>query len=265
MPDPIVWAAPRNFHVDGEARVAFAMPAYGPIYPQVYANHLALAAYTSRYLTLNKIGKVPIIGASDRMYLHSACNTTVRELLDSDCTHIFWTESDMLMPFYAVVKLMEHGKDICSGVYFLRNGAGQPCLYMKGGASVFTGIASAIPISIFPEDSFFKVHCPGMGCVLMKRKVFETIPPPWFDLKEGYRKEDSKMYGYGQDIFFYSKVVDAGFEVWVDSSIHCAQVQDSVISLSDYRKKVMAPDFRVTGGIITEAGPGAVKDGEVPE
>lgn len=242
------------------------MPTYGPIYPQVYENHIAVASYASRYLTTHKLGSVPIVGSTDRMYLHTACNTVVRELLKTDCTHIFWTESDMLMPFWTIPALLAHDKDIVSGIYFLRNGEGQPCLYTKGEKSVKTGVHSAHPVSIFPEDSMFKAHCPGMGCVLMKREVFEQIDAPWFDLKEGFSKENGKIYGYGQDIFFYSKVADAGLDVWVDSSIHCGQVQDYTISIHEYKKKISDPEFKPNGMIIGEGeSEGAVRNAEVPE
>ncbi len=243
---PISWSLP------GDVKLAFAMPCYGPIYPQVYANHLAVISYTSRFLDIHKIGSIPLIGTTDRMYLHTACNTTVREFLASDCTHIFWTESDMLMPMYAVVKLLEYNKPICSGVYFLRNGGGQPCLYLKGGMSVQSGVTAGVPVAVFPEDSFFKVHCPGMGCVLIAREVFEKVEPPWFDLREGWTKEDKKekIFGYGQDIYFYSKVATAGFDVWVDSGIHCAQVFEDVVTIDDYRKRVLSPTFKANGAII---------------
>mgnify|MGYP001581939255 CR=1 FL=1 len=261
---PVLWdEPPANWKLKEQVKVAFAIPGYGPIYPQVYANHLAVAAYTSRYLSFHHLGQLPVIGASDKMYLHSACNAIVEDFLSSDCTHIFWTEQDMLMPFYTIVKLLEHDKDICSGVYFLRKGNGQPCLYLKGDASIHTGIHSAVPVTLFPEDSFFQVHCPGMGCVLMKREVFEKIEKPWFDLKEGW--QGGKIYGYGQDIYWYSKVADAGLEVWVDSGIHCSQVMDCNVSLHDYRKRIADPEFKVIGAIITEGSPSIVQNADVPE
>jgi hypothetical protein len=262
----VVWNDPPEGLKDmPDVKVAWAMPTYGPIYPEVYENHLAVSSFASRYLTMHNFGKVPIIGSTNRMYLHTACNRFVRNFLESDCTHLFWTESDMLMPFWTIPALLQHDKDIASGVYFLRNGGGQPCLYQKGDAIVHTGIHSAIPVSMFPEDSTFKVHCPGMGCVLMKREVLENIEAPWFDLKEGWDKQTDKTYGYGQDIYFYSKVADAGHEVWVDSSIHCGQVYEGNISIHEYRKKIADPDFKPAGAIIGYGeGEGAVKNAEVP-
>lgn len=254
-----------NFTPPKDVKVAWAMPTYGPIYPQVYSNHLAVVAYASRYLTMERIGEVPIIGTTDRMYLHTACNKTVKAFLESDCTHIFWTESDMIMPFYTIPKLLSHGVQFTTGVYFLRNGGGQPCLYMRGEMSVHTGVYGAVPVSVFPEDSLFKVHASGMGVALIHRSVFEAIDPPWFDLKEGWHKVDGKILGYGQDIYFASKVSTAGVDVWVDSSIHCSQVTDGIINILDYRESIANKDFKADGAVITGGeGEGSAKDAPIP-
>ena len=249
-----LWPEPPKdgYTIPKDVRVAWAMPQYGPIYPSVYQNHLTVWGYTSRYLALHHLGHTPIVGATDKMYLHSASNRIVTDFLESDCTHLFWTESDMHMPFYAVIALLSHNKDICTGVYFLRKGGGQPCLYMKADKSVYTGIHGLIPVAIFPETSLFQVHCAGMGCALIHRSVFEAIKPPWFDLKEGYN-EEGKIVGYGQDVFFYSRVADAKKEVWVDSSIHCGQVYDSYIDINDYHKRITDPEYRPKGFLLTES------------
>ena len=248
-----------------DAKVAWAMPIYGPVPSVVYQNHVAAAAYASRYLTIHDMGKIPLVGTTDKMYLHSASNTLVREFLETDCTHLFWTEMDMMLPFWAIPVLLRHDKPICSGVYFLRQGDGQPCLYMRTDeANVRTGIYGLLPVSVFPEDALFKVHCPGFGCVMFQREVFEKIDPPWFDLKEGWDDEKKMKTGYGQDTFFYSKASDANLDVWVDSSIHCAQVDFKFTSIHEYRKRISAPDYKAEGFIIGEGTPGATKDAEVP-
>ncbi len=247
----VVWnSPPKDLSIPPGIKVAWSMPIYGPVPSQVYQSHLAVAAYASRHLAVHDLGGMPFVGTTDKMYLHSASNLLVEQFLMSDCTHLFWTEMDMMMPFWTIPVLLAHDKPIISGVYFLRKGDGQSCLYMKGDVPVTTGIHSLVPVSIFPEDSVFKVHCPGMGCVLFKREVFEKIEPPWFDLKEGYDRVRKTKTGYGQDVFFYSKVANAGLDVWVDSSVHCIQQDIKYISIHDYRKKISSPDFVPNGAII---------------
>lgn len=249
-----IWAGPRDdYNIPQGVKIAWAMPTYGPLYPSVYQNHLAVWAYTSRYLTIKCLGKTPVIGTTDRMYLHTASNKLVRGFLESDCDYLMWTESDMHMPFYAVIALLHHQKDICAGVYFLRKGGGQPCLYMKGPRMVQNGILAMIPVAVFPENSFFQVHNPGLGCALIHRSVFEAIEEPWFDLREQWDPATKAILGYGQDTFFYSKVADAGKEVWVDTAIHCGQVMDGTVDIDNYRRLIANPDYKPKGFLIGQS------------
>jgi len=199
-------------------RVAWGIPQYGPIFAQVYASHLAAAVYASRYMTVERIGDIPMVGATDRMYLHSAANEIVRQALaEPAITHIFWTEADMILPTDTIPKLLKVGKPIVSGIYFLRGGTGQPCLYAPTPVEVKENPYLHTPITIYDERGPFPLHkkaggCPGMGCVLIERKVFEKIAEPWFDLKAN---DVGKKNGYGQDLYFYTKVRWAGFQVWL--------------------------------------------------
>src|SRR3990167_5478721 len=162
-------------------RVAWGIPQYGPIFAQVYASHLAAAVYASRYMTVERIGDIPMVGATDRMYLHSAANEIVRQALaEPSITHVFWTESDMILPAEVLPRLLEMKKRIASGIYFLRGGTGQPCLYKRTPLEVKENPYLHTPITMYDERGPFKVDCPGMGCVLIETSVFREIEEPWF-------------------------------------------------------------------------------------
>lgn len=229
-------------------RVAWACPNYGPIFSQVYASHLSVMAYTARYLEVERLGDVPLIGATDRMYLHSAANECVRQsLAEPYITHVFWTESDMILPKDAIVRLLALDKDIAAGVYFLRGGTGQPCLYKKTPLEVKENPYLHTPITIYDERGPFKVDCPGMGCVLIKTDVFRRIEEPWFDLKAN---DYGKKNGYGQDLYFYTKVRWAGIEVWVDPGVVCDQIDTHVVGYADYRRRLAEGKDVGGGGFI---------------
>lgn len=230
-----------------EIRIAWAMPNYGPIFSSVYASHLACIAQASRFLSVEKVGKFPLVGATDRMYLHSACNEIVREALRAEVTHIFWTESDMILPVDTVPRLLAVNKPIVSGIYFLRGGSGQPCLYKRTAIEIKENPYLHTPITMYDERGPFKVDCPGMGCVLMDIDVFKKVPEPWFDLKAN---DLDKKNGYGQDLYFYTKVRWAGIEVWVDPSVICDQVDTYVVGYKDYRKRLLSSQGELAGGFI---------------
>lgn len=236
------------------AKVAWGIPAYGPFFlPFVYSSHLQAAAYASRYLTVEHMGDISMIGATDRMYTHSAANAIVHQALEHpEITHIFWTEMDMVLPKDVIPRLLSLEKPIAAGVYFLRNGGGQPCLYAPTPVEIKENPYLHTPIPVYDERGPFPLHkkaggCPGMGCVLISMEVFRAIEEPWFDLKAN---DYGKRNGYGQDLYFYTKVRHAGFQVWVDPSVLCDQVDSQIVGYADYRRR-LAEDKRIgAGGFI---------------
>lgn len=215
-----------------ENKIVFGCTGYGPMWAPAANSWLRAVAYASRYLTVESMGALRGIGLTDRMYTHSAENALVQNfLVISDATHIFMTEMDMIIPDDAIIKLLEIDKPIASGIYFLRGGNGQPCLYRK--SLTFKGNEHAMtPVTIFPTDQPFKLTGnPGLGCVLIKREVFENgiVTYPWFDLKEK---------AYGSDMFFYSNMVKAGIEIWAHPGVMCEQIDYTVVSVSDYHERI---------------------------
>jgi hypothetical protein len=232
-----------------DVKVVFASTAYGPVWPPAASSWLAVVAYASRTLAVESKGLISGTGITDRMYTHSAENRLVHDFLDDPTnTHLFLTEADMLLPKETVTKLLDLNKPCASGVYFLRNGRGQACLYVKG----FTEKANPYPhspVSIFPEHEPFKLGptggCPGLGCALIAREVFEKVPYPWFDLKES---------NYGSDMYFWTKVRDAGYEVWIEPRVTCWQIDYTVVGIEDYHHRINTdPTFAKSGYIIGSA------------
>jgi len=197
------------------------------------------------------------------MYTMSAENKLVEEMLvprkhHAPFTHLFMTESDMILPADCIVKLLALDKDMASGVYFLRsdnpNTRGQPCLY-KRPPMVAQGKEKEheyghLPVSLFPQTGPFRVDVSGLGCVLIKRNVFETVPRPWFDLHAS-----DKGIGYGSDMYFYTNARKLGFQLWVDPSVACGQIDYYCTDINDYNERLkIDPDFAKSGYIIGMAG-----------
>lgn len=220
---------------------------------------LRCVAYTSRTLAVESLGTLRGVGVTDRMYTSSAGNRLVDGFLAiPDATHIFLTEIDMILSDDCIVRLVEQDKDIISGVYFLRAqepvNLGQPCLYRqvhtfaahraKNGETPY----AQTPVTLFPEDEPFKLGdaraagCPGIGCVLIKRKVFETMQPPWFRILENRA---------GSDLYFYRHAFEAGFDIWCDPRVRAGQVDYYITTIEDYRARLeLDPSFASSGFII---------------
>ena len=227
-------------------RMAFASTAYGPLWPPVVNSWFRAMLYAQRQLVRAEIGELAGIGLTDRMYVHSADNQLVRDFLQADppLTHLFHTESDMLLPDDCLVQLLALKKPIVSGVYFLRNGNGQPCLYRR--CSSMPGDSYAMtPVTVFPQDQPFLLKgCPGLGCVLFERQVFETLQFPWFDLKES---------GYGSDLFFFTNAMKHKVETWIDPRVRCGQIEYKIWTHDDYAQRLREdPAFGRTGYVLSD-------------
>jgi len=229
--------------------VAFGATAYGPLWAPAVSTWLQVIGYTARHCAIEQIGQVGGAGITDRTYTHCAENGLVEDFLANPAlTHLFMTEMDMILPANAIVRLLEMDKDMASGVYFLRSDRpqtrGQPCLYKKA-PMIDPKVDSAFshyPLNIFPTDKPFRVDCSGLGCVLFKRKVFETLPRPWFDLAADK---------YGSDMYFYTHAKNAGLELWVDPMVPCGQIDYYTTGIGDwYWQLENNPAFGKSGYII---------------
>ncbi len=255
----------------GETNVAFVCANYGPLWAPVVASWLRVVGYTSRSYSVEQVGKLGGVGITDRMYTHVAENTLVSEVLTNpDFTHIFMTETDMILPHDAIVKLLAMDKDMATGLYFLRadiqEKRGHPCLYKKApllpvGATQQKGAEYGhCNVSLFPLMEPFQVDCAGLGCILFKRKVFDIVPKPWFDLKAG----TEQVMGYGSDIYFSKHAKDAGLELWCDPTIQCGQIDYYETNIEDYKWQLdNNPGFAAKGYIIGH--PGGANGATIPK
>ena len=148
----------------------------------------------------------------------------------------------MILPPDTLQKLVEMDKPIASGIYFLRNGRGQPCLYQKILTSRENPYVHS-PVTSFPTTEPFRVDCPGLGCVLFKREVFmnKKLEAPYFDLSANK---------YGSDMYFFSKVKWAGIEVWAHPGVMCDQIDYKVETFEDYRKRLQEEPAYAASGVV---------------
>ena len=98
----------------------------------------------------------------------------------------------------------------------------------------------------FPDEKLFKSDMVGMGCVRVDVDVLKAITPPHFDyqrpsLKEGPVMPEGEIhpgieflhkyyvYTNTEEAYFWRRVVDLGFEIWVDPLIRCKHMKESAI------------------------------------
>lgn len=225
-------------------KIAFGATNYGPMWRPAVETWLRVMAYTQRELIRSGRGEIAAIGVTDRTYTHSANNTLARDFLaDESLTHLALTECDMLLPDAYIMKLLALDKPIASGVYFLRGGNGQPCLYVRA-LSMANDNYGMSPVSVYPTATPFRLRgCPGLGCLLIQRAVFETlIDYPWFDLAEGK---------FGSDLYFFTNALKKGVETWIDPRVRCGQIEYKVWGYEDYEERLKTdPTYAQHGYVL---------------
>lgn len=126
---------------------------------------------------------------------------------------VLYLDDDVIFPPNSLLQLLSRNKDIVGGVYWSKSQPPVPLIFrghMRG------------PFMDWHVGDFIKVDAMGMGLNLIKTKVFKAMPKPWFS--ENYIYHDLRLAtkrdaGTTEDLYFYKKARDFGFEVWCDTTI----------------------------------------------
>ena len=128
-----------------------------------------------------------------------------------DYDYIMWIDSDQVFEPNDFFKLLEHDKDIVSGLY-LRKPQGDTlndipiefACFNEDGKMLYTNEVNG---------ELRKVWSNGMGWMLVKKGVFEKIEYPWFG------PIITGLGFHGEDVSFQLRAKDVGFDSYVDTSI----------------------------------------------
>lgn len=131
-----------------------------------------------------------------------ARNRGVTEALNNEVDYLLFLDSDMSFPAETAVRLMAAGKDIIGCNYLQRNPPHRSLAFPRGGGKK-THSGGVVEVDRIPT-----------GVMLVRRKVFETLPRPWFFTPV---RENGGILG--EDYYFCDKAREAGFSVWMDCEL----------------------------------------------
>lgn len=151
--------------------------------------------------------------------LHVICGSVIaesrtrlaNEALEHGATHLLWLDSDIHFPANIVSKFLKHDKDIVAANYSTR--------YHPYRSVAFTDPTDTNK-RLETKIGLHKIWAIGMGCMLVKRQVFDELPKPWFNHEYN---QDLDTYS-GEDIYFCNQANHHGFDVWVDAEIQLAHI-----------------------------------------
>lgn len=141
--------------------------------------------------------------------------------LENKYDYILFLDSDMQFPEDIIEKLIAHGKEITSGLYFKRQPPYTPLVYKREikDEEVYFYQAKELGKGLYEVDGV------GAGCMLIKTEVFTKIEQPFF-----YPWISStKQSGLSEDLAFCHRAREVGYKIYVDTNVECGHVTQDVV------------------------------------
>ena len=136
---------------------------------------------------------------------------------------LFFLDSDMDPRPDTIERLLRWDKPIVSAMAFKRMQPYTPCFYPR---VEFDGEKVQIQTADDWEEGLAEVEGVGMACCLIRREVLEGTPKPLF----------FPMPVLAEDLGFCKRTREAGFKVYVDTSLCCGHVGSEVITDRHYKE-----------------------------
>jgi hypothetical protein len=156
------------------------------------------------------------IGFYSGMPYDHARNTACQQALERGFSWLFFADDDVCMPADTIERLISHGLDIVSGLYYRRNEPIMPVMLKEGNPKPSF-------IIDFTPGQLVEADLVGAGCLLIHTRVLRAMKKPWFewlldreDIPEGAR--------CSEDFAFARKAKSLGFKIFVDTAIQCEHI-----------------------------------------
>lgn len=192
-------------------RVLICIPYTGYVAPQAAYSLIPMACHAR-----NKGVSVDMlpIGLS---LVYTAREEAAKAFLEGDYDALLFVDSDMVVPVDLLTRLIETDKDIVSALAFRRTPGYEPCIFKECNET------DAKFYLDYPKG-LTEIEGVGMACTLIKRKVFETVPQPWYF--------PHKVLG--EDLSFCVRARKAGFRIYCDTTLICGHCNVETIGEAHY-------------------------------
>lgn len=151
-------------------------------------------------------------------WIDESRNMMAQAALDEGCDYLFMVDSDTVVPRDALLNLMEHDVDVCIGYYVRGNSDDGRTSVIEIGhpnyrVSYYDGEIAEMRDA---GDVLVKVKGGGMGCALVKTRVFRELAKPWFKYD---RLANARTIG--EDYYFCQRCHQHGIPVYMDTRVAC--------------------------------------------
>ena len=126
--------------------------------------------------------------------------------------YLFAVDGDVTFAPDTLKKMINHDKDLVSGIYRQR----LPEQHIE----IYDLNQKRMNIEDIYEKGLVEIGGCGFGCVLIKRKVFQDIGYPQFEYHHALDHNNT----ISEDTDFCKKAMSKGFKLWCDTSILCGHI-----------------------------------------
>jgi len=159
------------------------------------------------------------------------------EEIDAECRdydYLLFFENDMIVTVDDIRKLVARNVDVVSALYVQSDGDTMIHHDMPRSDDSYAHGTKELP----PRGALYPVAHTGMGCLLVKRGVFEQLEHPWFAPMLVREKENRTTIGWtGQDAGFCDRLRHVGIQPYVDPEVRVGHVKSHIVYPGDNIRK----------------------------
>lgn len=153
-------------------------------------------------------------------------------LNDKDIHYLFFCDSDMVLPPYAVRRMVDRDGEIVAGLCCRRRPLYEPVIFRVWSEEAGGPVQDP---TFFPMAGVHSVWGSGLACTLIKRHVLEHVrekygPHMFFHER---LKNGEPM---GEDISFFWRSNALGFRTLLDADVHVGHLSDQAIWPQDAKR-----------------------------
>lgn len=153
-------------------------------------------------------------------------NDLVERALYANCTHLIMMDTDMTYHQQTLSKLLGHNLDVVGALCYRRYPPFDPLMY-RGTINEYFTITDWLP------GDLVEVDATGTGCLMFKTDVFRKMPAPWFHFRKN--PDEQKGGKVGEDIGFCYDLRQAGYKIYVDTTIPAGHLTTLVVNDHTWR------------------------------
>lgn len=146
-------------------------------------------------------------------------NIAIDLALKTTAEWVFFLDDDHVFDPRILLDLLDRNVDVVGALYCRRSDPFEPLIYDHVREDMWVSPRKLAD----GESGMIQVKAIGAGGLLVRRRVFEAMQPPYFRL--GQILSDQ----WGDDLDFCRRVTEAGFDIWCDLDVKMGHMMTGII------------------------------------